>query len=264
MNKKLFSRVLIIIIILVVIAVFYFVFKDTKRINVSNIQENAREEVKEIHNDNKLPDDSIETEATGQESEAKNEQVEEEVINNVEVNKKTVTSEDVKQEEEKQEEEVVEKSVNPPNITNKLISWGYQSANRSIDTIVIHSSYDALGDDPYDLDGIIDEYKQYGVGAHYLMDRKGKIYQLVQDKNIAYHAGVGSVPDGRTDVNNFSIGIELMNTKDGKFTDAQYGSLNKLIDYLKSRYKIKYTLGHNQIAPGRKDDPWNFKWSKLE
>lgn len=255
MNKKLFSRVLIIIVLLVVTAFFYFIFKNTKKIKIKNEPQYHSAEAEatgQVENDlDETNEDSAERVGQNDENIKENEIIE------------TPTITENKTEQNKGEE-IIENSASSPNITGKLISWGYQSANsRSIDTIVIHSSYDALGDDPYDLDGLIDEYKQYGVAAHYLIDRKGKIYQLVKDKNIAYHAGVGSVPDGRTDVNNFSVGIELMNTKDDKFTDAQYSSLNELVDYLKSQHKIKYTLGHNQIAPGRKDDPWNFNWDSL-
>ncbi len=150
-------------------------------------------------------------------------------------------------------------------IANKLVSWGYASASgRKIDTIIIHSSYDAISSDPYSLSGLISEYKQYGVSPHYLIDRQGNVYRLVAEKNIAYHAGESQVPDGRTGVNNFSIGIELMNKEDAKFTDSQYASLKNLIADIKSRYKIKYVLGHDQIAPGRKTDPWNFSWDKIK
>jgi len=149
-------------------------------------------------------------------------------------------------------------------ITNKLVDFGFkQAAGRSIDTIIIHSTYDAVGGDPFSVSGVIVEYKSYGVSPHYLIGRDGTIYRLVEDKNIAYHAGVAKTPDGRTNVNEFSIGIELINTKTDKVTDAQYAALNDLIDQLKGEYKIKYVLGHNQIAPGRKDDPWNFDWKKL-
>lgn len=149
-------------------------------------------------------------------------------------------------------------------ITKKLMSSGYQkTSGRKIDTIIIHSSYDALGDEPYSVSGLIAEYKEYGVSAHYLIDRKGNIYQLVEDKNIAYHAGVAKLPDGRTNVNEVSIGIEMMNTKTEKFTEGQYKALNSLLSLLKEQYKVKYVLGHNQVAPGRKDDPWNFNWDKI-
>lgn len=143
-------------------------------------------------------------------------------------------------------------------IIKKLVDFGFQtSSGRTIDTIIIHSTYNALGGDPFSLDKILDIYKSYGVSPHYIIDRGGKIYQLVEDKNIAYHAGESKMPDGRTGINNFSIGIEMINTKTDKFTGTQYAALDKLIEILKSRYKIKYVLGHNQIAPGRKDDPWN-------
>jgi len=148
---------------------------------------------------------------------------------------------------------------------NQLVSWGYQKSNsRTIDTIIIHSSYDAISGDVYSLSGIIAEYKGISVSPHYIIDRKGNVYRLVEDKNIAYHAGVSKVPDGRTNVNDFSIGIEIMNTKTDKPTDAQYNALKSLIANLKSKYKIKYVLGHDDIAPGRKDDPWNFDWGKIK
>ena len=150
-------------------------------------------------------------------------------------------------------------------ITNRLVSFGFQKAqNRKIDTIIIHSSYDALGDDPYSVSGVIAEYKSYGVSPHYLIDRKGNVSRLVEDKNIAYHAGESKMSDGRTGVNAFSIGVEMLTTKKDKLTDAQYSALKLLISELKGKYEITSVLGHNQIAPGRKDDPWNFEWSKLK
>jgi len=149
-------------------------------------------------------------------------------------------------------------------IINKKVSWGYASANnREINTIVIHSSYDALGSAPYSLEGLTNEYKQYGVAPHFLIDRKGKIYRLVNEKNIAYHAGVSETPDGKTGVNNFSIGIELMNTKEDDYTKQQYDGLNNLINYLENQYSIKYVLGHEDISPNRKTDPWNFDWDEI-
>lgn len=168
-----------------------------------------------------------------------------------------------------EDQETEEKNEKPTGevgkIVSRLVSWGFEkSSGRKIDTIIIHSSYDALGGDPYDIDGIIAEYKQYGVSAHYLIARSGKIYQLVENKNIAYHAGESKVPDGRTGVNAFSIGIEMVNTTSGKFTSDQYEALNSLIKTLKKQYSIKYILGHDDIAPGRKTDPWNINWDKVD
>jgi len=162
------------------------------------------------------------------------------------------------------QEEAAREEVAKLNITENLVSWGFQEAeNRKIDTVVIHTSYDSIGPAPYDVDGLIKEYKSYQVSPHYLIDRNGVIYKLVEEKNIAYQAGKSQMPDGRQDVNDFSIGIEIMNTKAGQITDDQYQALNDLIKDIKSRYEIKYILGHNQIASDRKDDPWNLDWGKV-
>ncbi len=172
---------------------------------------------------------------------------------------------EIKKEENTTSDSSESESSSPLKIVNKLVSWGYAvSSERKIDTIIIHSSYDALCGDPYNLSGLLNEYKQYGVAPHYLIDREGEIYRLVSDSNIAYHAGESQVPDGRTNANNFSIGIEMMNKEDAKFTDDQYDSLNGLLRYLRSKYEIKYVLGHNQIAPGRKSDPWNLDWKLIK
>ncbi|MFZ2299573.1 MAG: N-acetylmuramoyl-L-alanine amidase [Candidatus Moraniibacteriota bacterium] len=151
-------------------------------------------------------------------------------------------------------------------IIQRLMSSGFMVAQqaRSIDTIVLHSSYDLAGTDPYSVSGIVKEYEDYGVSAHYLIDRAGKIYRLVADQNIAYHAGVSRMPDGRTDVNDFSIGIEMMNTETGQLTKAQYAAINDLVSYLKKRHPITSVVGHSDIAPSRKTDPWNFDWKKLK
>lgn len=150
-------------------------------------------------------------------------------------------------------------------IADRLMSSGFTvKSSRTIDTVVLHSSYDLLGKDPYSVSGIVKEYEEYGVSAHYLIDRQGTIYRLVADNNIAYHAGVSKMPDGRTNVNDFSIGIEMMNTEAGQFTQAQYAAVNALISSLKRQYPIKSVVGHSDIAPDRKTDPWNFDWKRLQ
>ncbi|QQS61253.1 MAG: N-acetylmuramoyl-L-alanine amidase [Candidatus Moraniibacteriota bacterium] len=151
-------------------------------------------------------------------------------------------------------------------IKETLLSFGYHTPEqlRNIDTIVIHSSYNASGGDVYDREKIIQQYKDYGVGAHYLIDRRGGVYRLIEEKNIAYHAGVSKLPDGRKNVNDFSIGIELMGTKESGFDAQQYSALNALISDIKSRYKIKNIVGHADIAPERKTDPWKFNWDSVK
>jgi N-acetyl-anhydromuramyl-L-alanine amidase AmpD len=146
----------------------------------------------------------------------------------------------------------------------RLADWGHTiAAGRKIDTLIIHSSYNALGGDIYDLDKIINIYRDYEVAPHYIVARDGKIYQLVKEPDIAYHAGKSKMPDGRENVNDFSIGIEMVNSEEEGPSEKQYSALKKLIARIKTRREIKNILGHNDIAPGRKTDPWKFDWNKL-
>jgi N-acetylmuramoyl-L-alanine amidase len=107
------------------------------------------------------------------------------------------------------------------------------------------------------------------VSSHYIVDKEGTIVQSVEDKDRAWHAGK-SVFKGREDVNDFSIGIEMVNKGDGKdpFTDEQYEALGKLVAFLQSEYDIPRDriTGHKDIAlpKGRKVDPAdNFSYERL-
>jgi hypothetical protein len=232
---------------------------------VDNFSQEPIEIVANSYSDNSTSKEIIPSKITKNTEKKKGEEVTEVKIEN----SPTSESESEKSSTEKtlpieKEKEVFSENENSSFIINKKTTWGFSISNsREIDTLVIHSSYDALGAKPYDLEGLINEYKEYGVAPHFLIDRKGKIYRLVDEKNIAYHAGVSKMPDGRTEVNNFSIGIELMNTKEDNYTENQYSSLNKLINYLEDNHQIKYILGHQDISPDRKTDPWSFNWKKV-
>ncbi len=162
-------------------------------------------------------------------------------------------------------EAIPEKVEGGPAISRRLMNSGFSVSkkSRTIDTIVLHSSYNPNGSDPYSVEKIVQIYEGYGVSAHYLIARDGTIYQLVEDQNIAYHAGVSKMPDGRKGVNDFSIGIEIMNKEDANFTKAQYEAVNALVSFFKKKYGIKSVVGHSDIAPDRKTDPWNFDWKQL-
>jgi N-acetyl-anhydromuramyl-L-alanine amidase AmpD len=146
------------------------------------------------------------------------------------------------------------------------IKKGYMTSRKAtIDTIVIHSSYNKLDVDTYSVTKLIRIYEDYNVSPHYLIDRVGIVYQLLPDEYTAYHAGVSRMPDGRTSVNRFSLGVEIMNNGKDAYTKEQYQSLRELVALLKIRHAaIRYTVGHGQIAPHRRSDPWNFNWKCLE
>jgi N-acetyl-anhydromuramyl-L-alanine amidase AmpD len=148
-------------------------------------------------------------------------------------------------------------------IVDKKMSTGFKSAaSRNIDVIIIHSVFNNSGGEIYDIDLIIKQFARYSVSAHYLIGREGVIYRLVDEKNVAYHAGKSSLPDGRTAVNSCSLGIEMVCSFTEPITEHQMESLVKLTKDIQSRYKINYILRHSDIAPGRKTDPWNFDWEK--
>jgi AmpD protein len=100
------------------------------------------------------------------------------------------------------------------------------------------------------------------VSSHFLIRRDGVLLQFVPCAMRAWHAG-RSLWCGRERCNDFSVGIELEGSDDTAFSDAQYESLNGLARVLYSRYPIKASVGHSDIAPGRKTDPGpHFSWSR--
>tara|TARA_X000000950_G_scaffold229131_1_gene276853 strand:+ start:3891 stop:4598 length:708 start_codon:yes stop_codon:yes gene_type:complete len=110
---------------------------------------------------------------------------------------------------------------------------------------------------------------KYKVSCHYLINRKGKIIQMVRDNNIAWHAGKSKWKKFKN-LNKNSIGIELVNKGHQfgyqNFSKMQIQSLIKLCKNLKKKYLIKTEnfLGHSDIAPLRKKDPGEkFPWEKL-
>ena len=110
---------------------------------------------------------------------------------------------------------------------------------------------------------------RYQVSCHYLISREGKIFQIVDDNRVAWHAGKSKWGNFEN-LNKKSIGIELVNKghKFGyqEFSTKQINVLIKLCVKLKKNYKIKnrFILGHSDIAPLRKSDPGEkFPWIKL-
>ena len=136
-----------------------------------------------------------------------------------------------------------------------------------VDTIIIHSMFNPKNvNDQYSITSckaIMDEYQ---VSSHYILDREGVVWQVVNEINRAWHAGVSCMPNskgGCADVNTTSIGIELVAleaTDKNHFSIEQYFALALLIFDIKTRHPIQNIYGHKHIAPGRKSDPWGFDW----
>ena len=108
-----------------------------------------------------------------------------------------------------------------------------------------------------------------GVSCHFLISRNGKIYRLVHDNKIAWHAGK-SCWGKYKNLNKNSIGIELVNKGHQfgytNFKKKQISSLIKICKRLIEKYNIKKNniVGHSDVAPLRKSDPGEkFPWKEL-
>lgn len=107
------------------------------------------------------------------------------------------------------------------------------------------------------------EIYQLKVSSHFFIRRDGSLLQFVPCSLRAWHAGVSSW-EGRERCNDYSIGIELEGSDFEPFEDAQYVTLNTLLDTLKQAYPIQNIVGHSDIAPGRKTDPGPyFDWQRV-
>ena len=136
---------------------------------------------------------------------------------------------------------------------------------------------DTIQEHRFDVDLNIQLFRTYGVAPHYIIGRSGEVVQLVEDNDMAYHAGVSTMPggDGRTGANYFSIGIELTSAHpdederirtglDAAYTEDQYRALSALMEVLVARHPITKIVGHDEIAPDRKKDPGPlFDWSRV-
>lgn len=127
--------------------------------------------------------------------------------------------------------------------------------------VVIH--YTSNDDIDHSLDTLTSAHRK--VSAHYLIDRQGKLYQLVPEDRRAWHAGK-SYWAGITDINSTSIGVELDNNGSEPYATEQIDTLLNLLGDIKIRHRIRARniVGHSDVAPGRKIDPGvYFPWRRL-
>lgn len=149
-----------------------------------------------------------------------------------------------------------------------------QAAYPRIKVLVIHYTAD-------DFDSSLATLTDKNVSSHYLIpavpplhDGKPRIWQLVPEQDLAWHAGI-SFWRGATRINDTSVGIELENRGWQKsqgeknfapFAPTQIQALIPLAKDIIARYDIKpqNVVAHADIAPQRKDDPGPlFPWQAL-
>ena len=137
--------------------------------------------------------------------------------------------------------------------------------HKSIRFIIIH--YTGMQSERESIKRLCDPNSK--VSSHYLINANGKIYRLVKDNQIAWHAG-NSCWGKYKNLNKHSIGIELTNKGHefgySNFKKRQLISLTKICKFLIKKYKIKKKniIGHSDIAPTRKVDPGEkFPWKNF-
>ncbi len=130
--------------------------------------------------------------------------------------------------------------------------------------IVIHSTANST------LEGVINWFNnpQAMVSAHYTIGKDGRIVQHVRDENRAWHAGK-SEWKRVANVNNYAIGIEMVNLNDGQdpYPEEQHQANVRLCTYMCRKHNIKpeNIMGHLDIAvpKGRKTDPRGYDLERL-
>jgi N-acetyl-anhydromuramyl-L-alanine amidase AmpD len=104
---------------------------------------------------------------------------------------------------------------------------------------------------------------QTKVSAHFVVGRDGAVVQMVSADRRAWHAG-RSAHRGVRNVNDFSIGIEMVNRGDGvdPYPPAQVEACAEIVRALRRRHAIpdSHIVTHAAVArpAGRKEDPLGF------
>ena len=156
------------------------------------------------------------------------------------------------------------------------------------DTLVLH--YTACDDADLAIRVLTDGDAERRVSAHLVIGRDGEVTQLLPFDTIAWHAGQ-SAWGGREGFNRMSLGVEIDNS--GRLEEREKGVLVSrlgrvfgpeeavlavhrnesepswwlryppeqlaVVEALSARlvaeYGLRWILGHEEIAPDRKDDP---------
>ena len=85
----------------------------------------------------------------------------------------------------------------------------------------------------------------------FCINEAGRVFRVIDHRREAYHAG-RSMWNGRSNVDEFSVGIEVCGYHDKPISAEQYRSLAALVGELKYIYKISDScvLTHSQVAYG--------------
>lgn len=143
----------------------------------------------------------------------------------------------------------------------RIESDSYGARTQKVDTLVLH--YTAL-----DLESSLRVLRYRGVSAHYVLAPDGVAYQILNNDEVAWHAGV-SMWRGKKLVNGRSIGVEIVNL-DGNAHDYPQAQVTALVELCQKIISENPSItnanvvGHSDVAPKRKVDPGKkFPWKLL-
>jgi N-acetylmuramoyl-L-alanine amidase len=142
---------------------------------------------------------------------------------------------------------------------------GARAAGKPIDILLLH--YTGMISGERALAWLANPQSQ--VSAHYFVGEDGRIVQMVEESQRAWHAGQ-SFWAGESDINSRSIGIEVANPGHEfgyrGFPRVQIAAVVALCRDILARHAIPPTrvLAHSDVAPTRKEDPGElFPWGEL-
>ena len=132
--------------------------------------------------------------------------------------------------------------------------------------VVLHGTFSET--EARSLDYLLRSQAPHRVSSHYLITYDGEILQLVDEGDVAWHAGRSAWGDGDRALNASSVGIEISNRGAVEpYAEVQLVALEGLLRRTCARWSIPpaRVLGHSDIAPDRKVDPGpHFPWPRLE
>ncbi len=138
----------------------------------------------------------------------------------------------------------------------------FNARQTNIDTLVLHATAHESCEE------VAACLNKLELSVHYILGTDGTLCRCVEEKNRAWHAGLGSWREIKTDMNSHSVGIEICSPSLGQkpFTEAQTEKLIPFCQKLIRKYKIKpqNIIAHSDLAPTRKADPGiAFPWKRL-
>lgn len=98
------------------------------------------------------------------------------------------------------------------------------------------------------VDTVVNVLKERGLSVQYVIDRQGKVHQLMPDNAIAYHAGKNNSSNYN---NKTSPGVEIIANDDSDVTSQQVEAAQRLVRSLADKYgfdPLKDVVGHGEVA----------------